>query len=138
MKQALFAMVLALCAAGCSDALGYGSGIPELRVLRSSYRWGDTVRAELVNRSPRRIELAGCGVALEQRTSDGWVTRIPEPRLCAAVVRLLGAGAIASRRLPLPDSLPGGPYRLREMIMLTGRPPESPIYSPTFTITPND
>ena len=138
MTRSFVLLLLGLCVAGCEETLGYGSSIPELRIFESTFRPGDTVRADLVNRSPRLVRPEGCGVALEQRTSEAWLTVVPEPQLCAAGLNLLGGGSIVSHKLPLPDSLTNGVYRLREMIIFRGQPPASPIFSPTFRVIGGD
>ena len=119
--------------AGCELPTA-GERAPELRVLRSQYPAGDTLRARLVNRTGERIIYGACSLSLEQETSGGWVIALPAPELCIAIGYAVSPGGTASLKLPLPRTLGPGRYRVRQRVLLKGAFPERFLQSAPFTM----
>jgi hypothetical protein len=133
MLRPLLPALLVLSLPACQLLTGSDEA-PELRATDSSFLAGDTVRAELVNRSSERLGFGGCTLALQRHGSDSWETVVPPAQLCAAILFVIGPGSRAERKLAVPSTVPEGEYRLRDAVMPGTSLPELEIFSQPFAI----
>jgi hypothetical protein len=133
MTRAFLAFLIVSFAA-CSLPTG-SDPVAVIRLASSSTLSGDTIRAELVNRSSEPVGYGACSLFLDQRAGDGWVAVAPERQYCILPLYSLASGSALPLKLLAPSSLPSGVYRLRHQIVPRRKGADIEVYSEPFTIS---
>ena len=118
-------LALAALLAACSQPAGSdpGQSTPvELAVLGTSYRAGDTLRAELRNNSLGVVGFNLCSLGVERVEVSGWAAVEPDFTAAPCLDRLytLDPGEAAPTFRVLPAGLPAGSYRLSTEVWTGG------------------
>jgi hypothetical protein len=106
----------------------------EILPTRTAYVPGDTVQAQLLNRSGDRIGYGACSLSLEQQTASGWIRVSPRPGACIGILYVLEPGGRRDQLQVLDAALPPGTYRLRQEVMPHTSLPERSVLSPVFSV----
>jgi hypothetical protein len=121
-------------ALGCSALSGPSAPDMLLVPTESLYAPGDTVSAELVNRSDEQVGHGACALRLEHLAGGRWTLVGPEEVPCIAILYVLQPGATHVLRLHLDPTLKSGIYRLRAEILRRTSLPADYIRSPQFRL----
>jgi hypothetical protein len=125
---------LVLLAVGCSQATAPTAAGVDLLPEHTVYAPGDTVQAQLLNRSSDPIGYGACSLSLEQQTASGWIRVSPHPGTCIGILYVLEPGGRRAQLQVLDAALPPGTYRLRQQVMPHTSLPERNVFSPVFTV----
>lgn len=128
---------LAALLAACSGSPSEPAAPEHVRLaaLASSYRAGDTLRAELRNTGEKGVGYNFCGARLERREAFGWAIaeRDSGPVACLDVLYTLKPGETAATFRVLPARLEAGTYRLRLEVSV-GTALDSVVRTEPFTV----
>lgn len=109
----------------------------ELRVDRSEYRGGDTVKVTIVNGSGATYSFNPCTRVVERESEGAWAA-VPETgRVCPMIAWLVDPRASREASTTLPSDLQPGRYRLTISLGREGQtPPAARVTatSPAFTV----
>lgn len=111
----------------------------ELRVDRSEYRSGDTVKMTLVNRTGASYAFNPCTRGVELETQSGWLAVAEPDRVCTMIAWLLEPNASRDAVTALPSGLRHGRYRLTVSLTREDKtPPTTRVTaaSQPFTVAP--
>ena len=123
-----------LALAGCSGSTAPKADDVVLIPTKSVYAPGETVSAQLFNRSEEQIGYGACSVRLEHLAGSQWVLIGPEQLPCIAILYVLEPTTTRMMQLPLDQTLESGTYRLRQEILPQTSLPVRRIYSPDFRL----
>ena len=133
-RSSIFSLVYLLALAGCSGSTAPQPGDVVLIPTKSVYAPGETVSAQLFNRSDEQIGFGACSVRFEHLTGSQWVLVGPEQVPCIAILYVLEPASTRMMQIPLDQTLESGTYRLRQEILPHTSLPARTIYSPEFRL----
>jgi hypothetical protein len=126
---------LALLVAGCADATAPTVDGVQLLPEHAAYTLGDTVQAQLSNRSGAPISYNDCYLSLEHLTASGWTRVSTQPDIyCVGGPYVLDSGQHVVQLQVIDPALPPGAYRLRQWVMPDTRPLARSVFSPVFVV----
>ena len=130
----VFRSLFLLALAGCSASTAAPTDDVVLVPTKSVYAPGETVSAQLFNRSEDRIGYGACSVRLEHLSGSQWVLIGPEEVPCILILYVLEPASTRTLQTPLNQTLETGTYRLRQEILPHTRLPARMIHSPEFRL----
>jgi hypothetical protein len=128
---------LVLLVVGCADATAPTVDGVQLLPEYAAYMLGDTVQAQLSNRSGAPIGYYDCYLSLEHLTASGWTPVSPPVTrdiYCVEGPYVLDSGQHVVQLQVIDPALPPGAYRLRQWVMPDTRPLARSVLSPVFVV----
>ena len=102
---------------------------------KTNYALGETVSAQLFNRSDRQLGYGACAVSLEKRyEGNKWLHVWPTSGGCIAILYVLDANSSRMLNTRLDSKLSSGVYRLRIQVSRESDRSVHSVYSPTFYV----
>jgi hypothetical protein len=123
-----------LALAACSGATAPKADDIVLIPTKSTYAAGETVSAQLFNRSQEQVGFGACSVRVEHLAASQWVLVGPEQIPCILLLIVVEPQSTRMLQVPLDQTLEAGTYRLRQDILPRTNLPSRRIYSPEFQL----
>lgn len=134
MNRYFVSPLLVLALSGCSGSTTPQTSDVVLVPTKNLYTSGETVSAQLFNRSQEQIGYGACSLRIERFEAAGWVLIGPEQVPCIAILYVLEGGNARILQLQLDPTLGAGIYRLRHEILPHTSLPVRYIRSPEFRL----
>ena len=134
MRKFLVYSVSVLALAGCSQSTEPKNDNVVIVPTKNVYAPGESVSAQLFNRSPEQIGYGSCSLRVEQLAGARWNLIGPAELACDAVLIILSPTSTRVMQVQLDPTLESGTYRLRLEILPNTSLPTRFIYSPDFRV----
>jgi hypothetical protein len=133
-NRSLYALLYVLALPACSHSTAPQPSDVVLIPTKSLYTSGETVSAQLFNRSEEQIGYGACSLRLEHLAGSQWVLIGPEQVPCDLILYVLDPASTRIMQLPLDKALESGRYRLRQEILPQTNLPARKVHSPEFRL----
>ena len=104
-KSFTFPLLYLLALAGCSGSTALHANDVVLIPTKSIYAPGETISAQLFNRSEEQVGYGACSVRLEHLAGSQWMLVGPEQLPCISVLYVLEPASTRTLQVPLDQIL---------------------------------
>ena len=129
MKKQFLILSALLVTAGCTNTTAPGASDVILVPPKSVYTAGETISAQLYNRSDAAIGYGACSTRLEKSSGGEWIALEPL-QLCVAKLITLAAQTSRTLQFAVEPDIETGTYRLSHELTT----PNRRIYSASFRV----